>query len=175
MDINQRGSILNEMSSSPALATVLVAAGRCWTNHFATVFRLCRIARSSTTVFTDLLLACYLANANCAVMNIMTALIFIIVSWLHAFFLVVPVRLADAACAVANIMTALIFIIVSRSHAFFLVVVIRWCLRANCCFQHTPPQSHGFNHKLSTLRTVVLKWSRGVIVQKGQMMKHYQQ
>ena len=42
----------------------------------------------------DLLLACYLANANCAIMNVMTALIFVIliVSQLHAFFLVVVVR-----------------------------------------------------------------------------------
>ena len=65
----------------------------CWTNYFATIFRLHRIARSSTTaMFIDLLLACYLANATCAVINIMTALIFIIVFWLHAFFLVVPVR-----------------------------------------------------------------------------------
>ena len=52
------------------------------------------MARSSTAVFMDLLLACYLANTACAITNIMTALIFIIliVSRLHAFFLVVPVR-----------------------------------------------------------------------------------
>ena len=37
------------------------------------------------------LLACSLANTTCAIINIMTALIFIIVSWLHAFFLVVVV------------------------------------------------------------------------------------
>ena len=44
----------------------------------------------------DLLLACYLANANCAAMSIVTSLTFIIliVSWLHAFFLVVPARLS---------------------------------------------------------------------------------
>ena len=61
---------------------------------FVTVFRLHRIARSSTAMFTDLLLVCCLANATCAVTNIVTALIFIIliVSWSHAFFLVVPVR-----------------------------------------------------------------------------------
>ena len=61
---------------------------------FVTMFRLCRIARSSTTVFVDLLLACCLADAACAIMNIMTALIFIIliVSRLHAFSLVVPIR-----------------------------------------------------------------------------------
>ena len=45
-------------------------------------------------MFADLLLACYLANATCAIINIMTTLIFIIliVSRLHAFFLVVAVR-----------------------------------------------------------------------------------
>ena len=46
-------------------------------------------------VFMDLLLAvCYLANTTCAIINIMTTLIFIIliVSQLHAFFLVVAVR-----------------------------------------------------------------------------------
>ena len=42
-------------------------------------------------MFVDLLLAC-LANATCAITNIMTTLIFIIVSRSHAFFLVVPVR-----------------------------------------------------------------------------------
>ena len=66
----------------------------CWTNYFASVFRLHGTARSSTAVFADLLLACYLANTACAIANIMTTLIFIIliVSRLHAFFLVVPVR-----------------------------------------------------------------------------------
>ena len=61
---------------------------------FVTIFRLHWIARSSTNMFIDLLLACYLANATCAVMNIMTTLIFIIliVSPLHAFFVVVPAR-----------------------------------------------------------------------------------
>ena len=49
---------------------------------FVTVFRLHRIARSaSITISTDLLLACYLANVTCTITNIMTALIFIIVSW----------------------------------------------------------------------------------------------
>ena len=57
------------------------------------MFRLHPIARStSVTMSIDLLLACYLANAACVVSNSMTALIFIIVSWLHAFFLVVVVR-----------------------------------------------------------------------------------
>ena len=57
------------------------------------MFRLHRTARSSTAAFADLLLACYLVNTACAIMNIMTTLIFIIliVSGLHAFFLVVPV------------------------------------------------------------------------------------
>ena len=47
-------------------------------------------------MFIDLLLVCYLANAACAIINIMTALIFIILiaSRLHAFFLVAPVRLS---------------------------------------------------------------------------------
>ena len=60
--------------------------------QLVTMFRLHRIARSSTSMFMDLLLACYLANTTCAITNIMTALIFIIVSRLHAFFLVVAVR-----------------------------------------------------------------------------------
>ena len=60
----------------------------------------------------DLLLACTLANAACAVANIVTVLIFIIVSpSSHAFFLVV--------------------VVCSSLHV--LVVVA-----ANCCFQHTP-------------------------------------
>ena len=66
----------------------------CWTNCFATVFQLCRTARSSTTVFMDLLLVWYLAITTCAIINIMTTLFFVIliVSRLHAFFVVVPVR-----------------------------------------------------------------------------------
>ena len=45
-------------------------------------------------VHVDLLLACYLANATCAIINIMATLIFVIliISQLHAFFLVVAVR-----------------------------------------------------------------------------------
>ena len=84
----------------------------CWTNCFATMFWLHRIARSSTAVFADLLLVCSLADATCAVANVMTALIFIIliVSQLHAFFLVVPVR--------------------SSLHALVAVAIIS-------CFQHT--------------------------------------
>ena len=151
MDINQRGSILNEMSSSPALATVLVAAGRCWTNHFATMFRLCRIARSSTTVFTDLLLACYLANANCAVMNIMTALIFIIVSWLHAFFLVVAV------CSFPQVLMA---------------------VAVNCYFQHCEgSKAHKPHLKMAPMdapndganRTT---FSKGLVLHKGANGRH---
>ena len=45
---------------------------------FVTMFRLHRIARSSTTMFIGLLLVCYLANTTCAIINIMTTLIFII-------------------------------------------------------------------------------------------------
>ena len=61
---------------------------------FATVFRLCRMARSTATMFADLLLVCYLANTTCAIMNITTALIFIVLigSRLRAFSAVVPVR-----------------------------------------------------------------------------------
>ena len=68
--------------------------------QFVLMFRLHRIARSSTAMFIDLPLACYLANATCAVTNIMTALIFImlIASRSHAFFLVVPVRLSPSTC-----------------------------------------------------------------------------
>ena len=47
---------------------------------------------AAVAVSADLLLACCLANAACAVMNIMTTLIFIIV--LHAFFPVVVVGLS---------------------------------------------------------------------------------
>ena len=79
---------------------------------FVTMFRLHRIARSaSVTASTDLLLACYLANATCAIANIMTALIFIIVSRPHARFPVV----------------------VAHSSLHMLVAVA-----ANSYFQHTP-------------------------------------
>ena len=61
---------------------------------FATAFRLHRTAWSTAIMFINLLLACYLANATCAIINIMATLIFVIliVSQLHAFFLVVAVR-----------------------------------------------------------------------------------
>ena len=74
--------------------TVLPAVLPVLDKPFVTMFRLHRTARSSTSVFVDLLLACYLANTTCAIMNIMATLIFIIliVSRLHAFFVVVPVR-----------------------------------------------------------------------------------
>ena len=79
---------------------------------FVSVFRLHQIARSAAFAASiDLLLACSLANAVCAIMNIVTALIFIIVSRLHAFFLVVAVH--------------------SFLHVLMAVV-------ANCHFQHTP-------------------------------------
>ena len=51
------------------------------------------MTRSAAVVFANLLLVCSLANATCAITNIVTALIFVIliVSRLHAFFLVVAV------------------------------------------------------------------------------------
>ena len=51
------------------------------------------LAPSSTAVLADLPLVCYLANANCAVVNIVTAPFFVIliVSRSHAFSLVVPI------------------------------------------------------------------------------------
>ena len=57
-------------------------------------------AFAMTCLHEDLLLACSLANATCAIINIMTILIFIIVSWSHAFFLLVVVHssLAPRAC-----------------------------------------------------------------------------
>ena len=57
-------------------------------------FRLHRMAQSSAVAFTDLLLVCCLTDAACAVVNIVTAPVFIIliVSQSHAFFLVVAVR-----------------------------------------------------------------------------------
>ena len=80
---------------------------------FVTVFRLHRMARSAAVATSrDLLLACYLANTTCAITNIMTTLIFIIVSRSHAFFLVVAVR-------------------------SFLVLM---AVAANCCFQHVEPK-----------------------------------
>ena len=60
--------------------------------QLASMFRLHRIARSSTILFLNLLLV-YLVNTTCAIINIMANLIFTIVSLPHAFFLVVPVRL----------------------------------------------------------------------------------
>ena len=59
--------------------------------QFASIFRLYRIARSSTILLLNLLLV-YLVNTTCAIINIMANLIFTIVSRLHAFFLVVPIR-----------------------------------------------------------------------------------
>ena len=64
----------------------------CWANCLSLLFRLHRAARSSTSVFADLLLACCLADTACAVANVVATLTFIIliVSRVHAFFLVVP-------------------------------------------------------------------------------------
>ena len=73
---------------------------------FVTVFRLHRTARSATITSVDLLLSCSLANTTCAIMNIMTTPIFIFVSWLHAFFLVVVVRsemTREQLCAVRRV------------------------------------------------------------------------
>ena len=60
---------------------------------FVTTFQLHRMPRSSAVMFIDLLLVRYLANTACAVTNIMTTLILIIliVSRSHAFFLVIAV------------------------------------------------------------------------------------
>ena len=93
----------NQSNNSHPL--MLLEQTNCWTNFFVTIFWLHRTARSSTAMFIDLLLACYLANAACAIINVMTALIFIIVSRPHAFFLVVPVRsFLHALVAVAAIL-----------------------------------------------------------------------
>ena len=88
----------------------------CWTNYFATMFRLHRIARSSTTLFADLLLVCYLVNTTCAIITLI--FIILIVSRSHALFPVVAVR--------------------SFLHALVAV-------EAKCYFQHTPAvQSNDF-------------------------------
>ena len=104
------------------LKVVPTASGSCWTNYFATTFRLCRIARSSTAVFIDLLLVCCLANTTCAIMNIMTALIFIIliVSRLHAFFLVVLVRSSLHIEVIGEQLVGVTCVYLSR-HEFMLV------------------------------------------------------
>ena len=58
-----------------------------------TTFWLHQMARSAAILMSmDLLLACYLANATCAIMNVMHTPIFIIVSQSHAFFPVCVVR-----------------------------------------------------------------------------------
>ena len=69
----------------------VLARSACWTNYFVTMSPL---QLNLPLLCIDLLLACYLANATCAIINIMTTLIFVIliVSRLHAFFLVAPVR-----------------------------------------------------------------------------------
>ena len=83
------------------------------------IFRLHRIAWSTAyTISIDLLLVCSLANTTCAITNVMTAPIFIIVSLLHAFFLAVVLH--------------------SFLHVLVIVVVKQ-------CFQHTPAvQSNAF-------------------------------
>ena len=90
-------------------------------------------------MFLDLLLACYLANAACAIMNIMTALIFIIVSRLHAFFLVVPVGSSLhvlVVVAVISYFQPAFFLVVpahSSLHTLIVVAVISY-------FQHKDAQ-----------------------------------
>ena len=77
------------------------------------MFHLHRIAQS-----IDLLLACYVANTACAIIVIVTSLIFIIVSPSHAFLLVVLI------------------------HMFCHTLV---AVEALLCFQHTPAvQSNDF-------------------------------
>ena len=96
------------------------ALGRCkreeWKNMLLPLSgaRKCQATWFLGSIFclsVDLLQACSLANTSCAIANIMTALIFIIVSRLHAFFLVVAVR--------------------SSLHVLVAVLTIS-------CFQHTP-------------------------------------
>ena len=67
----------------------IILRGNCWTN-FVSACSNC--VGQLNLLSADLLLVCTLANATCANANMMTALIFIIVSRLHAFFLVVVVR-----------------------------------------------------------------------------------
>ena len=74
----------------PSLLVVVKADPQERHSH---AFWLHRIARSTAvTMSIDLLLACSLANTTCTItINIMTTLIFIIVSLLHAFSLLVVV------------------------------------------------------------------------------------
>ena len=102
----------------------------CWTNYFATMFRLHRIARSSTTLFTDLLLVCYLVNTTCAIITLI--FIILIVSRSHALFPVVAVR--------------------SFLHALVVVAAIPY-------FQHTPAvRSNDIYFNLFSQSTVILTW-----------------
>ena len=72
----------NKQTLSEELCVALLSAGagtHVLDKQLASIFRLYRIAQSSTTMFTDLLLV-YLVNTTCAIMNIMANLIFTIVS-----------------------------------------------------------------------------------------------
>ena len=88
-DVSQRRTCSHNQNSASSMNNCLLDKLRV--HH---VFRLCRTARSAVfAVSADLLLACSLANTACAIMNVMTTLIFVIfVSWSHAFFLVVVLR-----------------------------------------------------------------------------------
>ena len=85
-DVSQRRTCSHNQNSASSMNNCLLDKLRV--HH---VFRLCRTARSAVfAVSADLLLACSLANTACAIMNVMTTLIFIIiVSRSHAFFVVV--------------------------------------------------------------------------------------
>ena len=77
----------NKQTLSEELCVALLSAGagtHVLDKQLASIFRLYRIAQSSTTMFTDLLLV-YLVNTTCAIMNIMANLIFTIVSLIQLF------------------------------------------------------------------------------------------
>ena len=109
----------------------VLARSACWTNYFVTMSPL---QLNLPLLCIDLLLACYLANATCAIINIMTTLIFVIliVSRLHAFFLVAPVR--------------------SFLHVLLAVATISH-------FQHTPAvRSNDIYFNLLSRSAVILTW-----------------
>ena len=82
--------------------------------HFASMFRLYRIARSSTILFLNLLLVC-LVNTTCAITNIMANLIFTIVS------LSVACILSCCSCRLTSlhvlVETAVILLFQHRQHS----------------------------------------------------------
>ena len=134
LDGSLKGTQVKQSKQRTKASVWAAKCAKCWTNYFATMFRLHWTARSSTAMFADLLLACYLANATCAIINIMTTLIFIIliVSRLHAFFLVVAVR--------------------SSLHMLVAVAAISY-------FQHTPAvRSNEICFNLFSRSIVILTW-----------------